>query len=107
MGVAAVAVEKRLPRLGQFGVSLTRACPLQTPLDVFEFAEGEQSDACRTFLNNNVYRAIDVFFWDPQCLLTLFETNNCTDPGVVTGPNCWTPDGGIAAYKVTCPYKTS
>ncbi|KAK3389597.1 hypothetical protein B0H63DRAFT_464011 [Podospora didyma] len=106
LGAHAAAVEKRLPRLGAFGVSQTRACPLQQPIYVYEYAEGEGDD-CKPFFDNTVFQTVDVFFWDPKCLLTLYETHNCSDPGVVTGPDCWTPDGGIAAHRVTCPFKTS
>ena len=99
-------LDKRIPRLGAFGVSATRTCPLDnTNQEVFEFALGQESNECRTFWSGKVYSAVDVYYWDPKCLLTLFTKSDCSDDGVVTGPNCWTPEGGIAAYKVTCPYR--
>ncbi|KAH8883009.1 hypothetical protein GQ53DRAFT_597189, partial [Thozetella sp. PMI_491] len=69
------------------------------------FAYGADSPACRTFPNNFVYKAVDIEFWDPQCLLTLYQTFDCSDPGIVSGPDCWSPEGGIAGYTVTCPYR--
>ncbi|KAB5582230.1 hypothetical protein GE09DRAFT_1074178 [Coniochaeta sp. 2T2.1] len=99
----AAEIESRIPRLGAFAVSQTFGCPLATR-DFFEFALGAQSDACRTFYNNTTYQAIDVYYWKPECLLTLFNTYDCTDPGIVSGIGCWSPPGGIYAYKITCPY---
>jgi len=75
---SAMAVESRLPRLGAFGVSTTSVCPLVN-LETSEFAVGAQSDACRTFYDNTTYQAIDVFYWIPQCLLTLYNTPDCED----------------------------
>ncbi|KAK0732274.1 hypothetical protein B0H67DRAFT_567032 [Lasiosphaeris hirsuta] len=100
------AVETRIPRLGAFGVSLTAACPIQNPL-ILEFAEGNEGPQCRSFYNNTVYTTVNQYYWDPKCLLTLYQTTNCSDDGVVSGPGCWRPDGGIAGYTVTCPYKKS
>lgn len=98
-------VESRLPRLGAFGVSQTPGCPIQNPV-ISEWAEGSESSQCHTFYNNAVYTTVDVYYWDPQCLLTLFQTTNCSDPGIVSGLGCWEPEGGIAGFTVTCPYKT-
>lgn len=81
----AAAIESRLPRLGAFGVSPTFGCPLASQ-DLFEFALGAQSDACRDFYNNTTYAAINVYYWQPQCLLTLFTTLDCSDP--VSGFPC-------------------
>jgi hypothetical protein len=75
----AAAIESRIPRLGAFGVSQTFGCPLVNP-EFHEFALGEQSDACRTFYNNATFKAVDVYYWQPQCLLTLFNTFDCSDP---------------------------
>lgn len=41
---------------------------------IIGFTEGSESDACRTFNNNQTYRAIDVHFWKQKWLLTVFET---------------------------------
>jgi len=96
----AAAIEARLPRLGEFAVSQTWGCPLINP-ERFEFGLGSQSDACRQFWQNATYLAVDVHYWQPQCLLTLFQTLDCTDPGIVSGLGCWSPEGGIKGYKVT------
>lgn len=84
---SAAAVESRIPRLGAFGVSQTFGCPLASQ-DFFEFALGAQSDACRAFYNNTTYAAINVYYWQPQCLLTLFTTLDCKDP-VSTSSQAW------------------
>jgi hypothetical protein len=97
---AAAAIEARLPRLGAFGVSQTRGCPIVDP-QITEFALGQQSDACRTFYNNATYPSINVYYWQPQCLLTVHTKLDCSDPGILSGLGCWSPEGGIAAYKVT------
>lgn len=99
------SISPRLPRLGAFGSSTTAACPLVDP-QVHEFAEGSEGNACYTFYNNATMRAIDVYYWDPQCLLTVYTTTDCSDSGIVSGPGCWAPGGGVSGYKVTCPYKT-
>ena len=75
----AASIESRIPRLGAFAVSQNFGCPLVTQ-DFFEFGLGAQSDACRNFWNNTTYQAINVFYWKPECLLTLFNTYDCADP---------------------------
>ncbi|KAK0622074.1 hypothetical protein B0T17DRAFT_494051 [Bombardia bombarda] len=93
-------------RLGAFDVSVIRGRPLSlNNTQTYEFALGQDNNSCLTFGNSTNMNTVDVKFWNPQCLLTLFEERNCSDLSVVTGPNCWTPDGGIAAFKVTCPYR--
>lgn len=74
----AAAVESRIPRLGAFGVSTTFGCPLVNQ-EVAEFALGQQSDTCRTFYNNTTYAAINVYYWVPQCLLTIYNTHDCSE----------------------------
>jgi hypothetical protein len=77
---AAAAIDSRIPsRLGAFGVSTSPDCPLVNH-EVFEFALGNQGDTCRTFYNNTTYTAVNVYYWQPQCLLTLFNTLDCSDP---------------------------
>lgn len=100
---AEIVVEKRTSRIGAFGSSYVRACPL---VDVWthEFPWGSQSSACRTFRNGISLKSVDVYDWDPRCTLTLYVKNDCSDPGVVSGPNCWSPEGGFGGYKVQCPW---
>ncbi|KAK3312098.1 hypothetical protein B0H66DRAFT_570061 [Apodospora peruviana] len=106
LGANASVVDKRILRLGGFGVSHTASCPIGAyDQEIHEFAIGQDSPACRTFYQNATFSAIKVYYWDPQCILTLYEKLDCSDSGIITGPNCWTPPGGIAAYKVTCPYR--
>ncbi|KAK4102893.1 hypothetical protein N658DRAFT_494957 [Parathielavia hyrcaniae] len=101
----AAAVDARIPRMGAFSASLTMGCPLAN-LDsgINEFAIGSQGDTCRTFYDNATYQSIHVYYWIPQCLLTVYNTADCSDPGIVSGTGCWSPPGGVAGYKITCPY---
>lgn len=118
------SITPRIPRLGAFGVSTTFGCPLVNQ-ELSEFALGQQGDTCRTFYNTTTYTAINVYYWVPQCLLTLYNTVDCSDnvsnqsregsgarnwtkakrlcvlQGVVSGLGCWNPEGGIKGYKVT------
>ncbi|KAK3374721.1 hypothetical protein B0H63DRAFT_255867 [Podospora didyma] len=100
----AAAIDARVPLIGSFGVSKTWGCPIQNQV-VVNFADGGESNNCLPFHNNNVYTTIHVYSWNPKCLLTLFQKVDCSDPGVVSGLGCWQPDGGMHAFKVTCPYK--
>jgi len=103
---AAVKRNGQLPSLGAFGVSFAAECPLVDPYNL-EFAHGDESDECRALPSETSWRAIDRTAWADVCLLIVFETADCSDPGIIAGPGCWTPPGGIEAYKVTCPYKDS
>lgn len=82
---AAAAVTPRIPRLGEFGVSTTFGCPLVNQ-ERLEFGLGQQSEACRTFYNNTTYAAINVYYWMPQCLLTLYNTLDCSDDVSIQPP---------------------
>ncbi|KAK3354032.1 hypothetical protein B0T25DRAFT_224411 [Lasiosphaeria hispida] len=100
------ALESRIPRMGAFGVSSTAVCPIQDPL-ILEFAEGNESPKCWSFYNGTIYTTVNQYYWDSKCLLTLFQTTDCSDSGVVSGPGCWQPDGGVGGYTVTCPWKNT
>ncbi|KAK3389867.1 hypothetical protein B0H63DRAFT_464455 [Podospora didyma] len=103
----AAAIGSRIPLMGYFRVSTEPQCPLQ----VSDFIQlglplGPDDTSCRNFYNNTVYSAINVEYFHPQCQLVLFNTFACTDPGTISGTGCWVPQGGIKAYKATCPYRT-
>ncbi|KAK3380950.1 hypothetical protein B0H63DRAFT_194764 [Podospora didyma] len=101
---AAPVVEERVPLIGAFSVSEVAGCPLGPPLNTFQIALGDGCGDCRKFYNGTVYRSIDRYWFNAYCIITLFQTTTCSDPGIVSGPGCWTPEGGIAGYKVTCPW---
>ncbi|KAK3326942.1 hypothetical protein B0T19DRAFT_149067 [Cercophora scortea] len=50
-------------------------------------------------------KSLSVTILEPRCRVTVFQTTDCSDPGIVSGTGgCWSPEGGIAAYKVDCPW---
>ncbi|KAK0715352.1 hypothetical protein B0H67DRAFT_490711 [Lasiosphaeris hirsuta] len=101
----AAAVDPRLLYMGWFYTGVPAQCPIATP-ERFIFGLGSDSPACRNFYNNVTYGAINVEYWIPQCLLTVHNTLDCSDPGIVSGTGgCWSPPGGIKAYTATCPWK--
>ncbi|KAK3314003.1 hypothetical protein B0H66DRAFT_446576, partial [Apodospora peruviana] len=99
----------RVPLMGYFHISTTAQCPLVNPTFYqVGLSLGPDNTSCRTFTSgtgNITYGSISVDYWNPKCLITLFNTFDCSDPGIVSGTGgCWTPEGGIRAYKGTCPY---
>ncbi len=54
--------------------------------------------------DNKEYKVINDVSINPKCIVTVHNTKDCSDPGIVSGPTCWTPEGGIAAYTVSCPW---
>ena len=90
--------------VGRFEVSKVAGCPIKSPV-VINFAWGGDSPKCHPFHNGAVYTTVNRKEWDPRCLLTLFQRADCSDPGIVSGPGCWQPEGQMRAFKVTCPYK--
>ncbi|KAM7183317.1 hypothetical protein V8F20_012666 [Naviculisporaceae sp. PSN 640] len=105
--VSPAELDPRIPLMGAFHISTQAACPLVAP-ELYQLALplGPDDTSCRRFYNNMTYAAISVDFWNPKCLLTLYNTLTCSDPGIVSGTGgCWWPDGGIKAYKATCPYR--
>ncbi|KAK0710329.1 hypothetical protein B0T26DRAFT_608705, partial [Lasiosphaeria miniovina] len=69
-----------------------------------QFAEGDGCGDCRTFYTGIVYKSIEAYSINQYCTLTVFQTPNCSDPGIQSGVGCWSPEGGIAGYKFACPY---
>ncbi|KAK0635835.1 hypothetical protein B0T17DRAFT_503336 [Bombardia bombarda] len=100
----AAAISSRIPLMGIFRASATALCPLG-PSDLYQIGLGAEDDSCRRFYNNVTYGAVDVQYWNSLCLFTIFNTLDCSDPGIVSGLGCWSPEGGLVAYKATCPYR--
>ncbi|KAH8908579.1 hypothetical protein BR93DRAFT_925674 [Coniochaeta sp. PMI_546] len=107
--VNASTINKRVPILGTFEISTDYGCPItygtNSRLVTVNFG-----DACGNCFPvtpygdpNGTYQTVSNLAIDPRCMVTLFQTNNCQDPGIVTGPACWTPDAGIRGYSVVCP----
>jgi len=106
--VNAAAVEKRVPYLGGFILSTQAGCPVEIGPNT-EYIQIYYGSACGDCVptdgfNNTTFKAITNLAIDPKCRVTLFNEPACTSDGAVSGPNCWTPEGGISAYKVDCPW---
>ncbi|KAH8881121.1 hypothetical protein GQ53DRAFT_608457, partial [Thozetella sp. PMI_491] len=69
-----------------------------------EFAVGSACGICTNFPNTARMASLKVVTLVPECQLTIFTTFDCSDPGIVSGLGCWSPEGGAAAFKVTCPW---
>ncbi|EAA32631.2 hypothetical protein GE21DRAFT_6779 [Neurospora crassa] len=93
--------------MGKVTFGLERQCPIDhIKYPAIEFPANTESNHCRTFYAGAVFQSIDVEFFDPKCQLTVYSTYDCSDSGIVSGSGgCWNPEGGIKAYKATCPWK--
>ncbi|KAJ4399889.1 hypothetical protein N0V85_005899 [Neurospora sp. IMI 360204] len=93
--------------MGKVNFGVDRQCPMdKIKFPAIEFPAGTESNHCRTFYAGAVHASIDVEFFDPRCQLTVYSTYDCSDNGIVSGTGgCWSPEGGIKAYKATCPWK--
>jgi len=50
-------------------------------------------------------KSISVTQLERRCRITVYNTADCSDAGIVSGTaGCWSPDGGILAYRVDCPW---
>ncbi len=109
LAVRATVLHKRPPILGGFILSTDAGCPVDVGQDSAYFIIG-YGDACGDCKSAALYNSTDYFkaitdlTIDPRCIVTLFNTPDCSGDGIVSGPNCWTPEGGILAYEVTCPW---
>jgi hypothetical protein len=106
--VNAAVVEKRVPYLGSFILSTQEGCPVEIGSNT-EYIQIYYGSACGDCVptdgyNGTTFKAITNLVIDPKCRVTLFNEPTCTSDGIVSGPNCWTPEGGISAYKVDCPW---
>lgn len=109
---------KRVPTLGGFRLSTSGTCPMEySPNETLEFYTVNFGEACgKCTVPKKQYpssanetaefdaRTISDAFLNPKCQITLYQTNDCSDAGVVSGSGCWAPEGGIKAYKVSCPW---
>ncbi len=104
--VNAAAIDKRLPRFGAFGYFPVDGCPANQE-QVYEFTYGNDCGHCNNFYNNTVMKSINVFgqINDGKCIITVHNTFDCSDPGTVSGPGCWSPEGGVAGWTITCPWE--
>ena len=107
--VSAATLNKRPPILGSFILSTDAGCPVTIGDDTAYFIVG-YGEACGTCTPAALYHSTDSFKSitnlniDPHCTLTIYNTPDCSDPGIVSGPDCWTPEGGIIAYTAACPW---
>ncbi|KAK3398892.1 hypothetical protein B0T20DRAFT_479628 [Sordaria brevicollis] len=93
--------------MGKVTFALDRQCPIDhIKFPAVEFPAGTESNHCRNFYAGAVYQSLDMEFMDPRCQLTVYSTYNCSDSGIVSGAGgCWSPEGGVRGYRVTCPWK--
>ncbi len=102
-------LDKRPPILGSFILSTDAGCPVTIGEHTAYFivGYGEACGNCKSvalYNSTDHFKAITNLNIDPRCTVTLFQTSDCSDPGIVSGPNCWTPEGGILAYEAACPW---
>ena len=103
LGARAGTINARVPLLGSFGVSEQLGCPLGPQL-VFPVGYGDGCGVCKSFYGNTSYASIHSYGFSQYCVLTVFTTPDCSDGGIQSGPGCWSPPGGVAGYKVSCPW---
>ncbi|CCC09591.1 hypothetical protein SMACR_03622 [Sordaria macrospora] len=106
---------KRVPTLGGFRLSTADTCPMDLSSQNWEFYTVNFGAACgectipkRQWTGNGTEtldaRTISDAYLNPKCQITLFQKTDCSDPGIVSGSGCWAPEGGIKAYKISCPW---
>ena len=63
---------------------------------------GQACGTCKTLTPSQ--QSISVTQVEPRCRVTVYNTADCSDPGIVSGTGgCWSPPGGALAYRVDCP----
>ncbi|KAK1783387.1 hypothetical protein QBC45DRAFT_129405 [Copromyces sp. CBS 386.78] len=106
---------KRVPIIGGFRLSTADTCPMDLNSRNWEFYTVNFGAACgectipKRQLTGNVNETFDArtisdAYLNPKCQITLFQKTDCSDPGIVSGSGCWAPEGGIKAYKISCPW---
>ncbi|KAJ4385127.1 hypothetical protein N0V85_008215 [Neurospora sp. IMI 360204] len=112
---AAKTNTKRVPTLGGFRLSTSDTCPMDLNSQNWEFYTVNFGAACgectvpkRQWTGNVTEtfdaRTISDAYLNPKCQITLYRKTDCSDPGIVSGSGCWAPEGGIKAYKISCPW---
>ncbi|KAK3348220.1 hypothetical protein B0H65DRAFT_169536 [Neurospora tetraspora] len=106
---------KRVPILGGFRLSTSDTCPMDLSSQNWEFYTVNFGAACgectvpKRQCTGNVTETFDArtisdAYLNPKCQITLYQKTDCSDPGIVSGSGCWAPEGGIKAYKISCPW---
>ena len=94
--------------MGGFTLSQSSQCPSNldptTTSARINIILGGACGKCTSLSWGGPFKTIQQSGIDARCQITLFNTEDCSNGGVVTGPNCWAPEGGIKAYKVDCPW---
>ncbi|KAK4216909.1 hypothetical protein QBC37DRAFT_77760 [Rhypophila decipiens] len=66
---------------------------------------GQACGLCKPTSVPPFIQAVSVTQLEPKCRVTVYNTADCSDPGIVSGTaGCWSPPGGILAYRVDCPW---
>jgi hypothetical protein len=101
-------VSKRIPILAAFGAYPDTGCPV-SEINLVQLAYGAtKCGECRTFgPTNTTMLSLNEFSCNPVCVLTVYQKDDCSDPGIQSGlGGCWWPEGGFKGYTVTCPWYT-
>ncbi|KAK0727585.1 hypothetical protein B0T26DRAFT_747899 [Lasiosphaeria miniovina] len=98
---------KRIPLIGSFSMSPTRGCPMGSDAITTQLTYGNDCGQCNNFFGSPfaAMQSIDVHgpIAGAQCVITVHTTADCSDPGTVSGPGCWSPEGMIRGWTITCP----
>ncbi|KAK3370492.1 hypothetical protein B0H63DRAFT_316966 [Podospora didyma] len=102
---AAAVPQKRIPVIGAFAVSPFRDCPI-TNGTITQLTYGNDCGKCNNFWAGSTMKSIDVKgqVADGKCVITVYNTADCSDPGIQSGPSCWAPEGGVKGWTITCPW---
>ncbi|KAM7189851.1 hypothetical protein V8F20_009988 [Naviculisporaceae sp. PSN 640] len=66
---------------------------------------GQACGICKPTSVPPFIQSISVTQLEPKCRVTVYNTADCSDPGIVSGTaGCWSPPWGILAYRVDCPW---
>lgn len=105
---SAAAISERVPIIGGAIFAAKSPCPVTIGENTYhkEFYYGDACGHCVTLdpILGAPPKSITNLGINPKCRLTLFSNPTCAGDGAVSGPNCWSPEGGIAAYQLDCPW---
>lgn len=102
---SAATLDRRLPRYAGFSFYEHDGCPNTGMIFNQELSYGNQCGRCNP-VNAPApvtMKSVRVHYITAGCDITVHNTADCSDLGIISGPNCWSPPGGVLAWKFTCP----
>jgi len=76
-----------------------------TPSTTTQVPFGQACGVCTPTGGGSNLKSLSVLTLEPRCRFTVYTTPDCSDDGAGSGTGgCWSPGGGIAAYRVDCPW---